>query len=167
MLCQFCQKRVANVHFTQVINGNKTELYLCEQCARDKGQSSFGSPFSVNNFFSGIMEGGKDSDYRALEVDVQQCDKCGMTYREFQKIGKLGCDNCYSIFGERIKPLLKRLHGNIEHTGKVPGRVSRELSSIKEIEALKELLNKAILSEEYEKAAELRDKIKALEAKEG
>jgi len=95
------------------------------------------------------------------------CEKCGMSYEEFQKVGKLGCDNCYNIYGERLKPILKRLHGDVIHKGKVPVKASKSIRVSKEIEKLKEELNMAVRNEEYEKAAEIRDKIKALEAKDG
>ena len=59
--------------------------------------------------------------------------------------------------------MIRRLQGSVEHNGKVPDRVARTASTNRKIEKLKELLNKAIEREEYEKAAELRDEIKSLE----
>jgi protein arginine kinase activator len=149
------------------VNGNKVEMYLCEQCAKEKGQFSFGSPFGFNDFFPAIMELNQGPSYSAVKSNVQVCEKCGMSYEEFQRVGKLGCSNCYTLFGELLKPLLKRLHGNTQHSGKVPENVSRNINTSKEIEALQELLNKAVQREEYEKAAEIRDKIRALERDKG
>lgn len=165
MLCQHCQKRIANVHFTQVVNNNKVELYLCEQCAREKGKISFGSPLNASDFFSGLMGYGQTSPFLASNVPQLFCEKCGMSYEEFQKTGKVGCSNCYEIYREKLFPLLKRLHGNVEHHGKVPHRVSEVVKASKEVEKLKDDLSKAIQNEEYEKAAEIRDKIKSLESK--
>lgn len=163
MLCQNCQQRIANVHFTQVVNNTKVEMYLCERCASDKGQYSFGSPLNISDFFPGLI--GVDS-LNSYMIQQQQttCNKCGMGYEEFQKTGKMGCENCYTVYSDRLKPLIKRLHGNSEHTGKLPGSVLKGLKVSNEIEEFKEKLNSAIKSEEYEKAAELRDKIRALEA---
>jgi len=95
------------------------------------------------------------------------CQKCGMSYDEFQKVGKLGCSGCYETFGNRLKPILKRLHGSVEHSGKVPVKISKTLRTSKEIEELKGLLSKAVQNEEYEKAAEIRDRIKAIESELG
>jgi len=164
MLCQNCQKRVANVHFTQIINNKKTEMYLCEQCADEKGHIGFISPVNISSFLSGLA-GGSEEPYLAPVHREAACQKCGMSFDDFQRTGKLGCDNCYEVFGNRLKPILKRLHGNFEHSGKVPAAVSAALGASKEIEKLKEMLNKAIQNEEYEKAAEIRDRIKALENK--
>ncbi len=164
MLCQNCQKRAANVHFTQEINGNKVELYLCEKCANENGKVSFGYPFNVSDFFSGLIGIGNASPYMTPFQPQEVCEKCGMTYEDFTKTGKLGCSECYGTYGERLEPLFKRIHGNPVHTGKVPGRISSKMKTTREIDKLKELLNKAIQNEEYEKAAGLRDQIKKIEA---
>jgi protein arginine kinase activator len=162
MLCQSCHKRPANVHFTQIINNKKIEMYLCEQCANEKGQISFTSPFDKSSLLSGFI-GVAEPYVSAISRDVA-CKRCGMSFRDFQQTGKLGCSGCYEAYGDRLRPVLKRLHGNTEHIGKVPAGVSRSLKNTKEIERLKELLNRAVQREEYEKAAEIRDKIKAIES---
>jgi len=163
MLCQNCQKRPATVHFTQVINNTKVEMYLCEQCANQKGQLIMVNPFSINDFFQGLMSSDIGTPYIAALPQQPVCSKCGMSYEEFQKVGRLGCSNCYEIYGQQLRPLLKRLHGNTDHTGKFPARASKNIKRSKEIERLKEMLNRAIQNEEYEKAAEIRDRIKAIE----
>ncbi len=160
MLCQNCQKRVANIQVTQVINSNKHVIYLCEQCARVEGKFITGSQPSVNDFFSGMM----GFPVRSSVAEQQLiCGKCGMSYEEFKKVGKLGCENCYQVYGEKLMPILKRLHGNLQYHGKLPKRVSENVKVSKEIDALKEQLYNAVKSEEYEKAAEIRDKIRVLE----
>ncbi len=160
MLCQNCQKRVANVQVTQVINNTKNVIYLCEQCAREEGKVIIGSPFSVNDFFSGMI----GIPVRPSVAEQQLvCDKCGMSYEEFKKVGKLGCENCYEVYGDKLAPILRRLHGNLQYHGKVPKKVYETVKVSKEIDTLKEQLDKAVKCEEYEKAAELRDKIRALE----
>ena len=166
MLCQLCQKRIASVHFTQIINNNKVEMYLCEKCANEKGNANFISPLSLGDFLSGFFSTDIGGSYVAAP-DVQiRCEVCGMSFSDFQSTGKIGCSNCYKIFGDKLKPIIKRLHGNVEHIGKAPsGFSSSMMKTTKEIEKLKEELNKAIQAEEYEKAALLRDKIKELESR--
>ena len=163
MLCQNCQERPANVHFTQIINNTKAEMYLCEQCANEKGQFGFDPILNINEFLSGFIGFGSGNQHVGPEPRKIYCDICGMSYEDFMKTGKLGCSNCYRIYGEKLNPILKRLHGNMSHTGKVPAKVSEFLNVSKEIDKLKELLAKAVQSEEYEKAAEYRDKIKQME----
>ena len=75
----------------------------------------------------------------------------------------MGCSQCYKAFADKLDPIVKRLHGNGEHHGKVPARVSSNVSITNEIDKLKKLLNEAVKAEEYEEAAKIRDRIKSLE----
>lgn len=163
MMCENCHQRVAGVHFTQIVNNKKVEMHLCKQCAKEKGQISFGSSIELGDFFTGLMGMGYNKAFVESKPSNPVCEKCGTSYQDFQKTGKFGCDNCYKMHEDTIIPLLRRLHGNVEHHGKFPGRISRNLKADGGIDRLKELLNKAIEREEYEKAAMLRDKIKELE----
>ena len=163
-MCENCHKRPAAVHLTQVINNKRHEMYLCEQCAKEKNnQLKINSPINFGDFFSGLMGFPGASQYVSEDSQGAVCDKCGMSYEDFQRIGKMGCSNCYEIFGEQLKPLIKRIHGSMQHNGKTPQKFTRKLKVSNEIEKLRQMLNEAILHEEYEKAAELRDKIKSME----
>jgi protein arginine kinase activator len=108
--------------------------------------------------------GGNAGFAQEEQPKVVRCDVCGMSFEDFRKTGKLGCGNCYSVFRENLNPILRRIHGSTEHTGKVPGRVSICMKTTNELGKLRAELTAAISSEEYEKAAELRDKIKDLES---
>lgn len=164
MLCQICQKRVANTHFTQTINNKKVEMYLCEQCSKEKGKLNFGFPLGINDFFSGFMNLGQTDSLNKTQMEKAACKKCGTSFEEFKKSGKLGCRSCYDTFSDKLAPLIKRIHGNAAHNGKVPHKLSETIRTSREIEKLKIELNKAIQREEYEKAAQLRDRIKSIEA---
>lgn len=163
MLCQNCQKRNANVHITQIINNNKIEKYLCDQCANEKGKFGFGSSINLSDFLSGFIVSSNNETKMDIEPKGSTCEICGMNFEDFRKTGKMGCGSCYQSYGDKMKPILKRLHGNSEHVGKAPAAVSKGLEFSREIEKLKELLGKAIQTEEYEKAAEIRDRIKEME----
>ena len=164
MLCQKCNKNEASVRFTQVINGQKSEVYLCHHCASEMGDfGGFSSienlfDFNLGNFFNGIL-GATQSPKQAGVV----CPTCGMGIGEFSKLGKFGCADCFRAFGDTIDPLFRRVQGNVRHVGKVPGRCAGDLKLKRELETLKSDLKKAIEQEEFEEAARLRDKIKELE----
>lgn len=174
MICQICNKRTANVHLTKVINGQKTELHLCEQCAKekeglgiDKTSLVFEAPFSFSNILQGLMDfAGKDTLPYSFH-EREKCSGCGLDFEEFRKTGFFGCSRCYETFGNRLGPIIKRIHGNTQHTGKVPKRTGGIIRIKRDIEKLKYELQKAVENEEYEKAAELRDRIRILENKEG
>ncbi|HHV62937.1 MAG TPA: hypothetical protein GXX51_09900 [Firmicutes bacterium] len=170
MICDECKKRPANVHLTKIINGHKTEMHLCEECARAKGELDFfGAPeFSFHNLLAGLIHPEPmgigmtmPSPYRT----PRKCETCGLDYTDFTQSGFLGCSNCYADFHQQLEPLLRRIHGSTRHVGKVPGRTSGTLKIRKDIESLRAELQKCIAREEYEKAAEIRDRIHELEGK--
>lgn len=167
MLCQRCGEREASVHLTKIVNGEKTELFLCEECAKETGQISItgNNPFSFQNLLAGIL----NPDIGSIsEVQSElKCERCGMTYREFTQKGLFGCSECYNAFSSKMDPLLKRIHGSNEHNGKVPKRRGAKLRVKQEIKLLRKEMQEAIQKEHFEKAAELRDRIHELEDKLG
>ncbi|HAE42173.1 MAG TPA: hypothetical protein DCG34_04545 [Clostridiales bacterium] len=157
MLCNECGKNVANIHLTRIINGKKIEENLCESCA--KKYTGLHTPFTIQNIMSGFLS----DSYKTGTQSSVSCPECHMTYDEFRKYGKFGCSHCYQAFRSRLTPLLRNIHGHDSHTGKVPVQGNGELRTSRELEKLKDRLKEAIELEEYEKAAEIRDKIKSME----
>lgn len=167
MLCQNCNKKEATVHITKIINGVKTEMHLCEDCAKENQEVNFsqpfgiGVPFSFQNILDGLFEvAGIEKEEVKDEI---RCPVCNMSMEDFRRTGRVGCGNCYETFKNEMTPLVKRIHGGIQHTGKVPKRTGGLLKVRRDIDKLKEELKTSIENEEYEKAAEIRDKIKELE----
>ena len=162
MLCDECTKRPATVHITKVENGKKTDIHLCEQCAMQKNLLSLSTSFSVNDLLAGLLNAGAASPKKTDMVKDVECDVCGLSYGQFKETGRFGCGNCYRVFGERLNPLFKKVHGNTGHTGKIPNRAGGRMKVLREVERLKQQLDEAIKNEEYEKAAAIRDKIREI-----
>lgn len=163
MLCNECGKNEANVHMTQIINGKKTESHLCEECAK-KNQAfnqAFNSNFSMENMFSAMLNNAYNT---TTYIPSKGCTKCGMTFDEFRNTGKFGCSDCIDTFKPRLKPVIKSIQGYDTHTGKIPKRAGGDYKVQKDIEQLKNQLKQAVENEEYEKAADLRDKIRKMES---
>ncbi len=165
MNCQECGMRQATLHFTKIVNGEKTEFHICEVCAREKGEILPGGTngFSIQNLLSGILHFDPLHNTVGQIVPTTQCEQCGLTFTQFSKMGRFGCSECYKTFHNRLDPLFKRIHGNTTHSGKIPKRVGGTISLKKDILKLKEELKNRILNEEFEKAADVRDKIRRLE----
>jgi protein arginine kinase activator len=171
LICEECNQRPATLHFTNIINGKKTEVHLCEKCAHEKGDMfmfNSGTGFSINNLLAGLLN--IQPTFQQAQQDpfhneeVLQCDVCKMTFSQFVKVGKFGCANCYETFKDHLNPVLKRLHsGNTSHNGKIPKRIGGNIHLRKKLETLKNSLKELIANEEFEKAAEVRDEIRSLE----
>lgn len=167
MLCQECGKRPASLHFTKIVNGEKTEFHICEACAREKGEMIPGTSggFSIHSLLSGLLDIGPSgkSQVASKSTENLQCKECGMTYSQFSKVGRFGCSSCYKYFNDRLDPLFKRVHGNTTHMGKIPVRAGTHIQTKRKIDDLRLQLQQMIMEEEFETAAQLRDQIRELE----
>lgn len=188
MLCQKCNKNEASVKYTEIINGEKKEMMLCEECSHELGLDNinFNMPIDFSSFFGGLLE---DEDYNSPEfmplfqkVKELKCDNCNMTYDEFINQGKFGCPDCYNVFSSKIDAILKRIHGSSQYLGRKAlnnntlkkqnnnvggaplGNSKNEKAKTKDtkLEKLQKDLKKAIAEERYEDAAKIRDSIKKI-----
>lgn len=166
MKCESCGKAVASVHLTEIKNGKKVEKHLCEACAaQNEGLSAAKTHMPINELLSKFV-----TNHMGLPPGPQEtlaCPQCGITWAEFRQSGLLGCEHDYPTFEKEMTPLLQRAHeGAAHHVGKVPTRrggsgvpVKRALDAVK----LKKELARAVETEDYEKAAKLRDQIRQVE----
>jgi len=168
MKCQKCQMREATNHMTEVVNGKKQELHLCQECAAvsPEFQAMKHMEFGIGDFLGGIF-GGKPKTLNETVTKTAVCPDCHMPFEEFLQKGRLGCGTCYSVFRNRLERPLKQIHGTNEHVGKVPSRLGGALKRDREVSHLEAELNAAVMKQDFETAAELRDKIRALKAENG
>lgn len=188
MKCENCGKNDANVKYTQIINGEKKQMFLCEECSEKLGIDNsmhLNMPINFSSFLSDFFD----------DVDVitpipmlgreLRCQKCGLTFDDFMNTGKFGCSNCYEEFEEKIDPILKNIHGSNRHIGRlgsviegnniaqdkevikgnfekqeIENRNDKNDKKFQHIEDLKADLKLAIKEERYEDAAKIRDEIK-------
>lgn len=184
MLCERCGIREANIQYTEVINGVKTEHHFCAQCAKemDFGPYSaiFDGDFPLGKLLSGLL-GIEDVSRGPDKLHQVVCPTCKTSYDEFIKNSRFGCADCYSVFGPLMEESLKQLQGSTVHTGKRPKhqKISYKAPELKaegdaagtgedggryeeEIMELDARLKEALQFEDYETAAVCRDKIREL-----
>ena len=160
MLCDFCKENEATVHFSQVVGDKVKKVDICEACAKAKG---FTDPSSIGML--GDMLGEFATEQMPAEAEGLRCPACGFTLANFKKTGRLGCGVCYETFESGLKPLLKAMHKGERHVGKAPHQAMHARELTERIKTLEQELARAIKDERYEQAAQLRDEIRALEAK--
>lgn len=168
MECQECHQRPASLHYTQVINGHKTEVQICEVCAKEKGYMAYPEEgYSLHNLLTGLFNFDTEQMNHGAHLHKEkelQCPKCSLTFSQFKQIGKFGCGECYHTFSVNLNPIFRRVHsGNTEHRGKIPKRKGGNLHLKKQLSTLKTQLKELVLNEEFEQAAVIRDQIKDLE----
>lgn len=176
MLCEKCKKRTATVFYNENINGKTRAYSLCAECAakmREMGElqdvtsmvGSFADPFSElhDQLFSGFF--GIPTPHGI--TTEKKCPVCGTTYSDIANSGKVGCPTCYEAFESELAHLIQSVHGTTTHTGCVPSRHRAKKERHEKLCALRQELEKAVSAEEYERAAKLRDEIRALEDQNG
>ena len=166
MKCQKCGANNANTHVKTIINGEYKEYDLCSECAHKMGYTNVFS--DMENDFSNLL-GSFFTNVLPARTQATRCEFCGSTYAEIAKTGQVGCANCYQLFADQLYPSIRRIHGNTTHCGKNSGKAeSKEQKPAEKTRAevvsdLKKQLDAAIKEQNFEHAAELRDKIKEME----
>jgi protein arginine kinase activator len=157
--CEVCNEREARIHVTDVAGPaapgedyDFTERHLCQQCAAQMKLPHVPSKPQIHHIWQLLGQVQKASKVEPSTT----CPHCGMTLAEFRQKGRLGCAHDYEVFADHLLPLLERIHNATEHVGRVPGgRVAPEDDS------LERALAEAIAAEDYERAAALRDALRA------
>ena len=188
MSCENCGKNYANVRYTQIINGVKKEISVCEECSRKLGidHLNFDMAIDFSSYLGEFFGGFNNTEILPIIKEEKQlkCSNCETTFEEFIHNGKFGCQECYNAFKEKIDTLLKEIHGANRHVGRLgkikenikintedkigtkqDNKMENETKEGDKITKLKKELKQAINEERYEEAARLRDEIREIEEK--
>lgn len=156
MKCEKCDNE-AVFHYQSTINGEKTEYHLCADCAKNAGfgemlgfrprsmfDAFFREPFGgfMNSFFSEPFGSLADGFFGKSPFAAT-----------------LTAPSVKIAVGEPEKAT----ESEESKTDNIPEDAGEEFRAKRELHALKHQLKSAIKAEEFEKAAELRDKIRELE----
>lgn len=175
MKCEKCNHNEATIHLTEIYQNIKSELHLCEKCARESGIQSCVNNLSIPLSDALSLFDGQDAAHEKGNI---YCRFCGQSLTEYQKTSKFGCPYCYVQFQFQLSfqlqmyysykgyfgnPPLHYIEPNNNNLFLVSAANAQQLDPEKEIEKLKKMLKFAIINEQYEEAAKLRDKIRELE----
>ncbi len=161
VICDACGEERAVIHLTEVVDGEPVQKHLCQNCYEQQDDVP---QLSTSNVFSELVQAVAPE---LKELSARTCPECGTNYLEFRQTMKLGCPHDYEAFSEALDQLLERIHGTTEHVGKMPAR-RRGAADLTEqekqtrIEVLERQMQKAVDEEDFERAAELRDRLQEL-----
>jgi protein arginine kinase activator len=159
MQCDHCGENEAIIHLTQIENNQMNTYHLCEGCAAAKGLEPGANVGNVplTEFLAQVGRPGEGTP-------AGPCPFCGLRLEDFKKGGRLGCSQCYVSFEPHLNNLLRRLHGATQHVGKVYLPPDPTLAEQQErLAGLRRKLDRAVQSEDFERAAQIRDMIRTLE----
>jgi protein arginine kinase activator len=149
------------VHLTDIVNGKKREVHLCQDCA-EKKEILKHKELNLSAILQSVI--GQHIGQLPDELSRLTCPTCGIKYMEFKAEGRLGCPRDYEVFQVALEPLLLRIHRSQRHMGKVPRHGAIHKARLEELMDLRQKLRHAVEAEAYEDAARLRDQIRQKEA---
>ena len=164
MQCQICNKNNATIHLTEIADGVRTEMHICEHCAAEQ-DIAVKSHIPINELLSSLLAvQPTDDELSGASEQKLACPNCGFTLAQFRKEGVLGCSYDYEVFEKLLLPLIEKAHnGKTTHCGKLPSKTSKNTKDEMDLLNLRQQLQAAVKSEDYELAAKLRDKINQIE----
>lgn len=165
MRCARCGVELTN----KIIKIN--DVPYCENCARIMGYGKFlrspeemlGSAFSPFDEIASTIMQMNELDFGNSALS---CPKCGMTLRDFEKRGRLGCIECYNTFNDYIVKEMFKQQGESTYGGRLPGQ-SAEMKNIKTDalpEAKKEETSEAKAELEAKESSEVKEPANAAES---
>lgn len=162
MLCENCGKREATTHIKHVENGESRQLDLCSECASNLGYDDIfgGFGFNLSELFTNFF----GDNTASLPDKTVRCDRCGSSFNDIVKTGKVGCAECYRTFYNKLLPSVRQIHGKVSHLGKKPDNLREIKKPTKQdiIERLNGEMKSAVEAQNFEQAAILRDRINQL-----
>lgn len=162
MECQDCGLRDGEHQVTTIVDGEMKTLHLCGECAAKRGVPAEAQSAPLADFLAQL-----GPDRPGVDEQSEPCPYCGLTEGDFRLTGRLGCSQCYAHFEPQLRRLLRRLHGAPQHVGKLYMSAGSEAGDrVARLSAMRRRLQRAIETEDFELAAELRDRIHEAEGAE-
>ncbi len=168
IFCDECKKNIATVFLTKISSDEVSKVQLCDECANRMEETTEAA--NLIAFLPQILSGLQGMEDQHLIEDVLSCEPvicefCGTSFNDFQKMGFVGCAECYRAFDEKLVAVLLDFQEATEHIGKIPGKASESAKLRKRLVELERFLERQIAEEEYESAAAVRDQIREIEGK--
>lgn len=176
MICDNCGKNEASIYFIKIFNNSYVKkMNLCKDCAKSISALSDEDFFNdLTKILSSIFEIDikfyeDDKNKKLFDSTIwdknKRCHYCNIDLQTIKKIGEVGCARCYDEFKDDLYPMIKSIHGSLQHKGKIPVNCNKRLRIEKDIKDLKYRLGEEVTVENFEEAAQLRDEIRKLQKK--
>lgn len=160
--CDLCGGGAANVRYTEVDDGQVTKRTICRACAQARGLlDEPPQPVAVlQKLLHAAISPGAEP---ATDERERVCGECNWSLAAFRRTGRLGCPGCWAAFEAQLLPILRRIQPELQHVGKAPRTHARQAELRRRAADLRGELERAVRGEDYERAAGLRDEIRAVE----
>ncbi len=161
MICEVCRQKTANVIFKTVTEGQVATRAMCMDCAQNLQQD-------MHRVFLALglgIEGQSRPEARQAEAAEKPqatmpsylCTHCGRPFDALDEQTMAGCAHCYEAMEKELMGVLEAERGSEE-----AGETEAARTKSDQHTELKYQLLEAVMKEDFEAAALLRDRISAL-----
>jgi protein arginine kinase activator len=154
--CTACGEHPAKWLITDIVDGKPHQHNLCDECYREREGGAASPEAAFARLLAAIVPELQD-------LGTRECPACGIDYLEFRQSMKLGCPRDYEVFDKALEPILEKIQGAAHHCGKTAPGLGPAAAVRGRLRSLRRQQKRAIADENYELAAELRDRMRKLE----
>lgn len=160
MLCEECKLNEASYTISVMVGGEVTTRHLCGDCMAKMNMDIAGG--NIKSLLSSILTAITGDEKKEEARPDVVCPRCRTTLSQFTTSGRLGCPACYEAFHDQLQPMLLQIHGRVQHAGRQPLDTREAQQQRSRQEELTRLMEQAVADENFERAAMLRDQLRAL-----
>lgn len=168
-MCEECGEKEACYTVSVMMGDQVTQRHLCADCMAKMNMSlAAGNVKQLLSAIMSAMTGGMQQEAKSGPEEPEEpvedvvCERCQTTLSQFTKSGRLGCPACYQTFQGQLKKMLEQIHGRVQHAGRKPLKSEAEHRMRTLYGELQRQMEQAIAVEDFETAAILRDRIRAM-----
>lgn len=156
MICEVCRKRNADIVFKTVTAGQVATRAMCMDCAQNMQQEMMKVFLSLGFRPEQVPDTGIKEAPR-LEMPRFICTQCGRPYSRLDENTMAGCASCYQAMEEELAE-----HFNLDQKQGDAGTTGADSAGRENgVTELKYRLLEAVMREDFEEAAQLRDQIQS------
>ena len=157
MICEVCHQKNADIVFKTVTGGQVATRAMCLDCAHNIQQDMMKMCMALG-FKPGQVEEPRLKEEPRVDIPRFVCAHCGRPFTQLGEHTMAGCPSCYEAMeGELAAHFDQGKAGGTEPLNEQAAMPEGPVS----LNELKVRLMEAVIREEYESAAALRDEIRA------
>lgn len=164
MICEVCKQRDADIVFKTVAAGQVATRAMCLRCAKTI-QHDMMRMFMLLGFQPDVQEEPVDATQPTedkADIPSYLCTNCGRPFQSVNEQTMAGCAQCYQVMEQQLQSQLKDKAPQPEEE---PGKKASGDDSLEDMASheLRYQLIEAVIKEDFETAARLRDQMKSKE----
>lgn len=166
MKCDICGKEKAVLHIQEIIGNERHQINICKDCEVNGNimEKCLELEFdNIDTVFPNYRSLPSKKKKKKIPNTNKVCKVCGYSLDDFLKTGIISCPKCYDSFKSDMSKVVKKIHRENKHIGKISNKNLTYKNIESKIEQYQQEIDLLIKIEKYEEAALIRDKLESLQ----